>query len=153
MVGRNSLKVIHNFTNMNISKICDKDYYNGYFDLMYEFSDFKKDVTYEEFINYINNDDITILCMYDTKTNKLIGAGTIFKLNKLHNNPIGQIEDVIITAQYRQLGLGKIIIQHLVDIGINEYKCYKITLNCLEKNIGFYDKCNFKNSGMQMRLM
>ena len=154
MVGGNSLKIIHNLINMNnfIRPICDKDFYNGYFDLMYEFSEFKKDVTYEEFINYINNDNITILCMYDTETNKLIGAGTIFKLNKLHNNPVGQIEDVIITSTYRQIGLGKILIKQLSDIGIHKYKCYKITLNCLEKNIGFYEKCDFKNSGVQMRL-
>ena len=33
---------------------------------------------------------------FENKENKLIGAGTIFKLEKLHNNSIGQIEDVII---------------------------------------------------------
>ena len=59
---------------------------------------------------YNNNFKIIVIKLYD----KIIGAGTIFKINKLHNNPIGQIEDVIINSEYRNKGLGKNIIEKLI---------------------------------------
>jgi glucosamine-phosphate N-acetyltransferase len=118
---------------------------------MYEFSNFKKEITYEYFKSYIENrDKIRILVIYNHE-NKLIGAGSIFKLEKLHNNPIGQIEDVIINEKYRGFGLGKKIIKEFVKIGIEDFKCYKVILNCLDKNIGFYENCNFNITGAQMK--
>ena len=130
----------------------EEDNFNGYLDLMYEFSNFKKDVTYEYFKNYIdeNKDKIRILVIYNHE-NKLIGAGSIFKLEKLHNNPIGQIEDVIICEKYRGRGLGNLIIENLVNVGFNEFNCYKIILNCLDKNIGFYEKSGFEIAGVEMK--
>jgi predicted GNAT family N-acyltransferase len=129
---------------------CD-DNYNEYLELMYEFTNYKKDVTIEDFKTYIDNrDKIRILVIYNDE-NKLIGTGTIFKLEKLHNNPIGQIEDVIISEKYRGNGLGKLIIEKLVLVGLNEFKCYKVILNCLDKNIDFYKKCNFNIVGVEMK--
>jgi glucosamine-phosphate N-acetyltransferase len=93
-----------------------------------------------------------IFVIFTKDEKKMIGAGTIFKLEKLHNNPIGQIEDVIITETYRSSGLGKLIIQKLINVGLDEFRCYKIILNCLDKNIDFYKKCNFITTGVQMRL-
>lgn len=140
-----------NMENLSITEITDEDYNNGYMNLMYEFSNYKKDIMNECFKKYISNrDNVRILVIRDIE-NKIIGAGTIFKLEKLHNNPIGQIEDVIITETYRNFGLGKIIIEHLINIGLNDFKCYKVILNCLDKNIKFYEKCNFSISGVQMK--
>ena len=138
--------------NFHIKEItCNYDNYRHYLDLMYEFSNFKKDVSYDYFKTYIENrDKIRILVIYNDE-NKLIGAGTIFKLEKIHNNPIGQIEDVIISEKYRGYGLGKLIIKKLVVVGLNEFKCYKVILNCLDKNVDFYKKCNFDITGFQMK--
>jgi len=138
--------------NLSIGDINSEDY-QGYLDLMYEFSNFKKDINYEDLKNYItkNYNNIRIITIKNDDENKIVGAGTIFKLEKLHNNPIGQIEDVIITEKYRKLGLGKSIIKELFKIGMDEFKCYKIVLNCLNKNISFYEKCNFTISGVQMK--
>jgi len=141
-----------NNDNFIFSELSYSDYYNGYLDLMYEFSNYEKEVTYEDFKKYIDSDKIKIIVIYDSYyLNKIIGAGTIFKLEKLHNKPVAQIEDVIITEKYRKYGLGKLLVGKLVNIGLNEYKCYKVILNCLDKNIGFYEKCNFFISGVQMR--
>jgi glucosamine-phosphate N-acetyltransferase len=135
---------------MLLREILPEDYYNGYMDLLFEFSNYKKEVTFEEFTTYINrHDQIRILVAVDE--NRIVGAGTIFKLDKLHNNPVGQIEDVIITESYRGKGIGKQIIDHLVKIGLDEMKCYKVILNCLDKNIRFYEKCGFEIVGSQMR--
>jgi len=138
--------------NFYIKEISDEeDHFNDYFDLMYEFSNYKKDVSYDYFKNYIKQNDKIKIIIINNNKNKIIGAGTIFKLEKLHNNPIGQIEDVIISEKYRGLGLGKKIIKELVKIGIEDFKCYKVILNCLDKNIGFYEKSSFEIAGVEMK--
>ena len=129
---------------------CD-DNYEQYLELMYEFTNYKKDVTIEDFKNYVNQKTKLRIIILKNKENKIIGAGTIFNIEKLHNNSIGQIEDVIITEKYRNIGLGKTIINKLIEIGKTKFKCYKIVLNCLDKNIKFYEKCDFTISGVQMR--
>ena len=128
-----------------------EDNYNEYLELMYEFTNYKKDVTIEDFKNYVDQKTKLRIIILKNKENKIIGAGTIVNIEKLHNNSIGQIEDVIISEKYRGNGLGKLIIEKLVVVGLNEFKCYKVILNCLDKNIDFYKKCNFTISGVQMR--
>lgn len=138
--------------NYKIRKL-EKNDYKNYLGIMFEFTNYKYDITIERFNNEIDEmekvglKEIIIL----EHNHEIIGAGTIFKLTKLHNNPIGQIEDVIITEKYRKLGLGKLIINKLVDIGINNMKCYKIILNCLDNNVEFYQKCGFDNVGNEMK--
>ncbi len=141
---------IHN-DSFVIRPIDYNDYTTGYIQLMYEFTNYKIDIDEKTFQSYIKNNNIKIIVIYSNIEKKIVGAGTIFKIEKLHNNPIGQIEDVIITEKYRGTGLGKIIVNKLIEIGKNDFKCYKITLNCLDKNIDFYKKCNFEVSGSQMK--
>ena len=143
--------MINNIVFRNIIK---DDYYE-YMNLMYEFTGYKYNLSKEDFekhIDNINNNNIQqiILIIYN---DELIGSGTIFKLVKIHNNPIGQIEDVIIKEEYRGKGLGKLIIEKLTEIGIKDYCCYKIILNCLDKNINFYKKCNYEQVGVEMKYM
>ena len=125
--------------------------YNNYLELMYEFTNYRYNISYENYENYLNETNNIIKILVICLDNKIIGAGTIFKINKLHNNPIGQIEDVIINNEFRGKGLGKKIIEKLIIIGLDEFKCYKIILNCLEKNIDFYKKCNFEVVGVEMK--
>lgn len=141
--------------NYIIREIENQDFYNGYLELLYEFNNFEYKINEAEFINYLdqnklnNNCKIYIIQLKDNK--KIIGAGTIFKLEKLHNNRVGLIEDVIINNNYRGSGLGKLLIDKLTNIGLVEFRCYKVILDCSEKNINFYKKCNFFQSGVQMR--
>lgn len=125
------------------------EYYKSYMDLMFKFSNIKKEMNEENFNEILMNKNIKIIIYIDN--NDVIGAGSIFKLNKLHNNPVGQIEDLMIDEKYRNKGIGKKIIEKLTHIAFNDFKCYKVILNCLNKNIEFYEKCNFYNSGVQMR--
>ena len=137
--------------NYTLCELAPADYDSGYLELMQDFSNYKKDVSREDFEKYVaNRTDRRIIVIRNTEE-KIIGAGTIFKIEKLHNNPIGQIEDVMIAEQYRGKGLGKLIVRHLTHIGLDDFLCYKVTLNCLDKNIGFYDKCYFSVSGKQMK--
>jgi len=143
------------YMNMDIDNIVFReitidDYYAGYMNLLFEFSKVEKNISIDEFSAYIKQcSNVRIFVAHDST--RIIGAGTIFKIDKLHNQPVGQIEDVIITESYRGMGVGKRIIYELVDVGLNEMKCYKVVLNCLDKNIGFYEKCGFQYVGVQMR--
>ena len=139
--------------NLIIREINFDDYNREYMDLLFEFTNYKHDMDQEKFNLYLNSmqDFNKILVIYDKNSDKIIGAGTLFILSKLHNNPVGQIEDVIIKKEYRGLGLGKQIIKELTEIGINKYKCYKIILNCVDHNIDFYNKCYYSVVGVEMK--
>ena len=43
------------------------------------------------------------------------------------------------------------VIDQLVHIG-KQVGCYKVILDCAEKNVPFYEKCNFKRKEQQMAL-
>ena len=131
-----------------------KDDYH-YLDFIFKFSNFKYETNEKEFEKYLNNIEKNklgkIILLKEKETKKIIGAGTILILYKIHNNPIGEIHDVFIDEKYRKLGLGKKIIDYLRNIGLNNYKCYKIILNCLDYNVSFYEKCDFQKVGNEMR--
>ena len=139
-----------------VIRIIENNDYNEYLNLMREFHGYNYEISYNDFCNQLQilleNNFCNIFVIYSKKENKLIGAGSIYKLIKLHNNPVGQIEDIIITEKYRGLGYGKILIEKLCEIGVIKFKCYKIILNCLEKNIKFYEKCEFIIAGVEMKL-
>lgn len=125
--------------------------YQNYLDIMFEFTNYRYEISFDEFqkqLDEMNNLHKIIVLIHN---DKMIGVGSIFKLNKLHNNPVGQIEDVIITKEYRNKGLGRLIIKELINIGINKMGCYKIILNCLDHNVKFYEKCGFQKVGNEMK--
>jgi RimJ/RimL family protein N-acetyltransferase len=148
------LQYLINIGDFTLRNIEYDDFDKGYMDLMFEFTNYQYPITKENFINFIDTQkNYKTIVIYSDKEKRIIGAGTIIIVHKIHNNPIGQIEDVIISEKYRNNGFGKQIIEKLIDIGKNECKCYKIILNCLEKNIKFYENCGFINVGVEMKLL
>eukprot|EP01095_Lingulamoeba_sp_RSL-Kostka_P015401 TRINITY_DN707_c0_g1_i1.p1 TRINITY_DN707_c0_g1~~TRINITY_DN707_c0_g1_i1.p1 ORF type:complete len:188 (+),score=29.18 TRINITY_DN707_c0_g1_i1:49-612(+) len=85
--------------------------------------------------------------------NDIIGLGSILIERKfIHSTGlVGHIEDIVVDERYRGNRLGKIIIDQLVEIG-HALGCYKIILDCSEKNVTFYNKCGFKKKEIQMVL-
>jgi GNAT superfamily N-acetyltransferase len=126
-------------------------FYKDYLSLLKQLTFYEYDIDFEEFKNRYENNKNHIKFFILLKDDKLIGAGSIFKLEKLHNNPIGQIEDIVIDEKYRGKGYGKLIVEKLIEYGIKEWNCYKISLNSLEKNLIFYQKMGFINSGYQLK--
>jgi len=83
----------------------------------------------------------------------IIATGTLlieYKFIHDYKN-VGHIEDVVVHDDYRYLGIGSKIIQHLVDIA-KQNNCYKIILNCNEKLKNFYNKNGFTNTNIEMSL-
>ena len=79
----------------------------------------------------------------------LLATGTILYEQKfIHNLAIyAHVEDVCVRPSHRGLGLGKRLIQHLMDVAST---CHKINLNCADTLIPLYKSCGFERKGNQM---
>lgn len=84
------------------------------------------------------------------KMNTVIGYGTIIFETKIRGGIHGHIEDIAINKNYQSKKLGS----YLIDELLNEAKkrnCYKVSLGCDIKNIHFYKKNNFNQTGAFMQ--
>jgi glucosamine-phosphate N-acetyltransferase len=82
---------------------------------------------------------------------KIIGTATLLIEPKLIHNisKVGHIEDVVVDKNYRSHGIGKLMLDNLKNKA-ELMDCYKVILDCDEKNVGFYVKCGFKTKGVEM---
>ena len=65
------------------------------------------------------------------------------------NGLVGHIEDIVVHKEYRKMNFGLFIIEQLTYLGqVNG--CYKILLDCSEKNVQFYEKCGYTRKGVEM---
>ncbi len=137
---------------MDFRHIESSDYYKDYLLLLEQLTIVEKEkINYEQFkifVESLSNNHIIIVI---EDNNKIIGSGTLLIENKVIHNmgSVGHIEDIIIHNNYRKLGLGKKIIDELVNISIKA-NCYKIILDCSEKNSNFYEKSGFTKKEIQM---
>lgn len=95
-------------------------------------------------------------------SNNVIGTGTIYYQPKLHRQSqnieyAAFIEDVVLDKSYRKLGLGNFFVNYLIkkskspDIELlQNYKIYKVSLNCSNDLCKFYEKSNLLEGGVQM---
>ncbi|WUR02309.1 glucose-6-phosphate acetlytransferase 1 (GNPNAT1) [Vairimorpha necatrix] len=97
-----------------------------------------------------NKKDYHVVVAQDS-TGRILGSGTIFLEYKFIRgcSVKGHIEDIVVLKEKRGLGIGKRIIEHLLDYGKRK-ECYKIALVCEEKNKKFYEKCGFKEKEREM---
>ncbi|KAI9325112.1 acyl-CoA N-acyltransferase [Zopfochytrium polystomum] len=103
--------------------------------------------------NYMKatKDHYYTIVIEDTKKSRVVGAGTVLVERKFvhENGLVGHIEDIVTAESARGLNLGRLIIETLKHIG-KSVGCYKIILDCSEKNIPFYVKCGFKHKEYEM---
>ncbi|WVR09169.1 hypothetical protein IAU60_006231 [Kwoniella sp. DSM 27419] len=92
-----------------------------------------------------------VIVILDKASDRIVGSGSIIVERKFLRSAglVGHIEDIAVSksAQGRKLGLR--IINALEEIG-RARGCYKIILDCSEKNIPFYEKCGFKHKEYEM---
>lgn len=84
----------------------------------------------------------------------LIGCASLIIECKISHNygKVGHIEDVVIDETYRKLGYGKLLIQHVVNLAKDVHNCYKVILDCSQKNVIFYEKCGFSKKEVHMAM-
>ena len=102
---------------------------------------------FDDFISSLHQTDIIVMM----KENQIIASGTILYETKLiHNISLyAHIEDIIVDNQFRKQGIGKLLIEYLVQCCKNK-NCYKILLDCQKELIPFYEKNKFQENGVQM---
>ncbi len=92
-----------------------------------------------------------IVIIEDTVKGKVIGSGTVFVEKKFIHNcaNVGHIEDIVVNSEYRGKSLGLRLINVLTQLG-KASGCYKVILDCSDKNIPFYEKCGYKKVENEM---
>jgi glucosamine-phosphate N-acetyltransferase len=62
----------------------------------------------------------------------------------------GHIEDVVTRKEYEGIGVGSALVSAALAFA-REKNCYKVILDCSEKNVPFYEKIGFRRNEISMR--
>ena len=135
-----------------IRKLIKQDYYQGFLQLLEQLTEVNSDdITYDDFCKHFDEKTSYTYVIFDQNNNKVIATATLFIEKKfIHKlGSVGHIEDVVVDNNYRGKNLGKEIVDKLIMVA-KDHKCYKIILNCSDKNVRFYEKCGFNRKDVQM---
>jgi glucosamine-phosphate N-acetyltransferase len=98
-------------------------------------------------IKEINNIGNIYICYTEiNNTIQIIGSGTIIFEPKILRGGkyVARIEDIVVKQEFRNLGIAKNIINHLILLSKNySFPIYKIILVCNNNYINFYKKFGF----------
>jgi glucosamine-phosphate N-acetyltransferase len=138
---------------MNIVKLNKKINFTEYYNLINQLSPINFKLFEKNIKDFIDKLDKNINIFLLINNNKIIGSGTVIIENKIIHNfkKVGHIEDVIIDKNSRGNGYGEKLVKYLIDFS-EKLNCYKIILNCSEKNMKFYEKIGFKKKNLEMSL-
>jgi glucosamine-phosphate N-acetyltransferase len=83
---------------------------------------------------------------------EIIGSITLVIEQKfIHDGgKAGHIEDVVTRREYEGIGIGSALVSAALAFA-REKNCYKVILNCSEKNVPFYEKIGFRRNEISMR--
>ena len=96
--------------------------------------------------NYLNDSNSITFVMSDNKA--ILGVASLHIIEKL-TRKLGLIEDVAVSKNNRGLGIGKKLVEKLIETG-KKKKCDKIVLSSSEKNSEFYEKMGFQKKEFSM---
>ena len=129
--------------------LLNEKYLDDYYNLIKQLV---SDINYDKkkLFDYFKNNNKKIYLL--VKDNKIVGTGSLLIEKKIYHNfrNVSHIEDIVIDSNYRGKKYGKELINNLIDISYNDFNCYKVILNCSNKNIKFYEKCGFSNKNVEM---
>jgi glucosamine-phosphate N-acetyltransferase len=102
-----------------------------------------------------NSDHITFVdeVKEAAKPARILATSSVIIENKfLHcGSKVGHIEDVVVDKDTRGSGLGQKIVEHCIDYA-RDAGCYKVILDCSNKNVPFYINCGMYLSENCMRI-
>jgi glucosamine-phosphate N-acetyltransferase len=83
---------------------------------------------------------------------EIIGSITLLIEQKfIHDGgKSGLIEDVVTRREYEGMGVGSALVSAALAFA-KEKNCYKVILDCSEKNVPFYEKIGFRRNEISMR--
>ena len=80
----------------------------------------------------------------------VVGYGSVVIETKIRGGKMGHVEDIVSHADYRKRGIGEAVVDSLFNIARVE-GCYKVALQCKERNVAFYEGCGYEISGVAMQ--
>ena len=139
---------------IKLTELKSTDNYQTFLNLLKELSTIDIDqIPYEDYLKHLQLIQQNPLHkIYVAKINdKIIGTITLFIEPKfIHNlSYVGHIEDVVVDKQYRGIGLGSFLLKKVIKNAYDN-NCYKVILDCSNKNIAFYEKNGFKQKENHM---
>lgn len=143
---------------LSIRHLKEEDLEKGFFDTLSnltEIGNIKNDLTLARkiFNEIIKDEKYNIVIAEDIDTNQIVGSATLLIEQKFihEGSKAGHIEDVVTRKGFEGKGIGKGIIEKIIEIA-KEKQCYKIILDCDEKISKFYEKIGFEKRGIMMRI-
>lgn len=81
----------------------------------------------------------------------VVATGMLFIERKIVHQcgKVGHIEDIAVASNEQGKNLGRAMICRLTDVA-EKAGCYKVILDCAHRNVGFYKKCGYNDSGVEM---
>ena len=97
-----------------------------------------------------NPDYVVAVAVYG---DRVVGAATLLVERKLiHNGGLaGHIEDVAVSVRHQGHGIGTKLVEYLLEEA-RRRGCYRTTLDCEERLVGFYTRMGFERCGVHMRV-
>ena len=129
--------------NITLSKLTEKDSKDVVKLLINSFNN-----NYDKRINKNVFNDPSCLFLVAKDSQAVAGYASLHFVNKL-NRKTGLIEDVAVGKEFRGMGIGKLIVNKLIEL-CKENECDKIILNSNEQYLNFYENLGFKKKDSQM---
>ena len=105
-----------------------------------EVSDLAYQARWDELFATPLQDHYRVVVILDKALNTIVGSGTLFIEKKFLRQcgVCGHIEDIAVDSGYRGKKLGIRLIKMLKEVS-QLHNCYKIVLDCSDKNVPFYE--------------
>lgn len=136
---------------MNIRSLEIEDFGKGFLDTVSALSHvYMTQETFKEVFNARKT--LGTITLVAEAEDRIIGTASYFiELKFIHQGgKVMHVEDVSVKHDTQGKGIGKAIMDHLEYLAKLQ-GCYKMILNCSEKNVPFYEKCGFKLHESEMR--
>lgn len=138
---------------MNFTRLLESDIDPSYIELLGQIGKFGPSQTVDtikQIYRTIQNDpNLQIWVMRDEQ--RIVATGTLLVEQKLYRNGqrVGHIEDICVDPAIHGKGLGRQMVNKLVEIAKSN-QCYKVILDCASDKEKFYEKCGFEHTNSQM---
>lgn len=125
----------------------ENDYHLQYINLLQQLTTVGK-ISFEDFKSFCQKNHNIYVIEHD---NIIIATITLLIEEKIIHEfgKVGHIEDVVIHENYRNRGIGKQMVTFATKLAKDE-GCYKVILNCSNKNVVFYENCGYEKKEYEM---
>lgn len=124
------------------------DYDRGFLQLLTQLTEVGN-INKEQFLNRFqqmkNTGSYYVIVTEDITNGKIIATATLVVEQKfIHNCALrGRLEDVVVNNKYRGKHLGKLMVKTVLQLALY-LRCYKLSLDCKDNLIPFYESLGFK---------